>query len=203
MPPPPLPSVSLPFAVPRSAHALQPPLSAALASPAKIARQSPRARSRRSRGNRARRARSPSSGAYAAIAARSSPRSPDCRRADRSRVWKSTSSAINRDSGVFLSIARPARSAASSRARPARVRPGAPGREPRRKRVDRAAHFVELADAPGIELGDLKTAAAALGHQALPVQQMQRMGDRLARHAELLRELVLARCAGPAAGCGR
>ena len=66
-----------------------------------------------------------------------------------------------------------------------------PGGKPRRQRVDRAAHLVELADARRIELGDLKAAAAALGDEALPVQQMQRVGNRLARHAELLGELVL------------
>ena len=42
-----------------------------------------------------------------------------------------------------------------------------------------------------IELRDLKTPAAAFGHQALPVQQMQRVGHGLARHAELFREFVL------------
>ena len=74
---------------------------------------------------------------------------------------------------------------------PGRVGPGAPGREPRRQRVDGAAHLVELADARRIEPGDLKAAAAAFGDQPLPVQQMQRMGDRLARYAELLGQLVL------------
>src|SRR5262249_32388408 len=57
--------------------------------------------------------------------------------------------------------------------------------------IERAAHFIELADALGIELGDFKAAAAAFGEQALPVQQMQRVRHRLARHAELVRKLVL------------
>ena len=43
----------------------------------------------------------------------------------------------------------------------------------------------------GIEPGDLKAAAAAFGDEALPVQQMQRVGNRLARHAELFGQLVL------------
>ena len=71
------------------------------------------------------------------------------------------------------------------------VGPGAPGREPRRQRVDGAAHFVELADAQGIEPRHLKTPAAAFGDQALPVQQMQRVGNRLARDPELFGEFVL------------
>ena len=75
---------------------------------------------------------------------------------------------------------------------PGRVGLDPRGREPRRQRVDGAADLVELADTRRIELGDLEAAAAALGHQALPVQQMQRMGNRLARHAKLLGELVLA-----------
>src|SRR4029078_6787506 len=54
-----------------------------------------------------------------------------------------------------------------------------------------AAHLVELADACGVELGDLKTAPAALGDEALPGQQMQRVRHRLARDAELVSELVL------------
>ena len=44
----------------------------------------------------------------------------------------------------------------------------------------------------GIEPRDLKAAAAAFGDQALPVQQMQRVRNRLARHAEPLGQLVLA-----------
>src|SRR5207302_7161261 len=68
---------------------------------------------------------------------------------------------------------------------------GPRGGEPGRQRVDRATHLIELADTRRIERGDLKAAAAALGHQALPVQQMQRVGNRLARHAELLGEFVL------------
>ena len=67
----------------------------------------------------------------------------------------------------------------------------ASGGEPRRQRVDGAADLVELADAGRIEFGDLEATAAALGDQALPVQQMQRMGDRLARYAKLLGQLVL------------
>src|SRR5258708_34924973 len=63
--------------------------------------------------------------------------------------------------------------------------------ELRRERVDCAAHFVKLADALGMELRDFKALAAAFGDQALPMQQMQRMGNRLARHAELFRKLVL------------
>ena len=43
----------------------------------------------------------------------------------------------------------------------------------------------------GIEPGDFKAAAAAFGDEPLPVQQMQRMGHRLARYAELFRQLVL------------
>ena len=43
----------------------------------------------------------------------------------------------------------------------------------------------------GIEPGDFKAAAAAFGDQTLPVQQMQRMGNRLARHAEFFRQFVL------------
>ena len=68
---------------------------------------------------------------------------------------------------------------------------GPSGREPRRQRVDGAAHLVELADALRIEPGDFKAAAAAFGDESLPVQQMQRMGHRLARDAELFRQLVL------------
>ena len=73
---------------------------------------------------------------------------------------------------------------------PRRVGLDAPGREPRRQRVDGAAHFIELTDAQGIEPGDFKTLAAAFGDQPLPVQQMQRMRDRLPRHPELFRELI-------------
>ena len=43
----------------------------------------------------------------------------------------------------------------------------------------------------GIEPGDFKAAAAAFGDESLPVQQMQRVGHRLARNAELFRQLVL------------
>ena len=68
---------------------------------------------------------------------------------------------------------------------------GTSGGELCRQRVDRAAHLVELADVHRIELRDLKAAAAALGDQALPVQQMQRVGHRLARDAELFGEFVL------------
>src|SRR5437868_3766302 len=64
-------------------------------------------------------------------------------------------------------------------------------RELGRERVDRAAHFIELADTFRIELDDFKAATAALGDQALPVQQMQRMGNRLARHPEFFGEFVL------------
>src|SRR5882757_2048310 len=67
----------------------------------------------------------------------------------------------------------------------------APGREPCRQRVDRAAYLIELADAQGIELRNLKALAAAFGDQTLPVQQMQRVGDRLARHPELFRKFAL------------
>ena len=74
---------------------------------------------------------------------------------------------------------------------PGRVGLDPSGGKPRRQRVDGAADLVELADTRRIELGDLKAAAAALGHQALPVQQMQRVGNRLARYAKLLGELVL------------
>ena len=51
---------------------------------------------------------------------------------------------------------------------------------------------VDYGDPLRIELGDLKALAAAFGDQALTVQQMQRVGNRLARYAELLRKLVLA-----------
>ena len=47
--------------------------------------------------------------------------------------------------------------------------------EPRRERIDRAAYLIELADARGIEPRHFKAAAAALGDEALPVQQVQRM----------------------------
>ena len=43
----------------------------------------------------------------------------------------------------------------------------APGRQPGRQRIDRAAHLIELADPQGIELRDFKTLAAAFGDQAL------------------------------------
>ena len=66
-----------------------------------------------------------------------------------------------------------------------------PGGEPCGQRVDGAAHLVELADPRRVELGDLKTPAAAFGDQPLPVQQMQRVGHRLARDAELFGQLVL------------
>ena len=49
----------------------------------------------------------------------------------------------------------------------------------------------ELADPLGVEPGNLEAAAAALGDEALPVQQMQRVGHRLARYAELFCQLVL------------
>jgi len=56
-------------------------------------------------------------------------------------------------------------------------------------------------DAPGIQLRDFKALAAAFGDQALPVQQMQRVGDGLARHPELFRKFALRmRC--PVAACG-
>src|SRR5882672_10143322 len=74
---------------------------------------------------------------------------------------------------------------------PRRVNLDPRGREPSRQRVDRAAYLIELTDAPGIELRDFKTLAAAFGDQALPVQQMQRVGDGLTRHPELFRKLVL------------
>src|SRR5262249_36510689 len=64
-------------------------------------------------------------------------------------------------------------------------------RQPCRQRVDRAADLVKRTDACGIELRDLKAAPAALGHETLPMQQMQRMRHRLARHAELVRKFVL------------
>ena len=88
-------------------------------------------------------------------------------------------------------MVRPACSAASSCARPEASDLGPSGGEPRGQRVDGAAHFVELADALRIEPGDFKAAAAAFGDQPLPVQQMQRVRHRLARDAELLRQLVL------------
>src|SRR5688500_12833871 len=75
---------------------------------------------------------------------------------------------------------------------PGGVDPDASGREPGRQRVDCTAHFVELPDAFGIQLRDLKASAAAFGDQALPMQEMQRMGDRLARYTKLFGELVLA-----------
>ena len=71
------------------------------------------------------------------------------------------------------------------------VGPDSSGGEPCCQRVDGAAHLVELADALRIEPGDFKAAAAAFGDEPLPVQQMQRMGHRLARDAELFRQLVL------------
>src|SRR5262249_39416845 len=61
-----------------------------------------------------------------------------------------------------------------------------------RQRIDRAAYLIELADALWIELGHLKTGATALGDQALPMEQVQRVRDRLARYAEPFRKLVLA-----------
>ena len=42
-----------------------------------------------------------------------------------------------------------------------------------------------------VERGNLKAAAAALGDETLPVQQMQRVRNRLARDAELVGKLVL------------
>ena len=68
---------------------------------------------------------------------------------------------------------------------------GPSGRELCCQRVDGAAHLVELADALRVEPGDFKAAAAAFGDEPLPVQQMQRMRHRLARYAELFRQLVL------------
>ena len=72
-----------------------------------------------------------------------------------------------------------------------RVGLDAPGGELCRQRIDGAAHLIELANPHRIELRHLKTLAAAFGDQALPVQQMQRVADRLARDAELFGELVL------------
>ena len=74
----------------------------------------------------------------------------------------------------------------------ARVGPGAHGGQPGCQRVNGATDFVELADALGIEPDHFKAAAAAFGDEALPVQQMQRMRYRLARHAKPGGELVLA-----------
>ena len=65
------------------------------------------------------------------------------------------------------------------------------GCQPCGQRVDGAAHLVELADALRVEPGDFEAAAAAFGDEPLPVQQMQRVGHRLARYAELFRQLVL------------
>ncbi len=71
------------------------------------------------------------------------------------------------------------------------IGPGTSSGEPRGQCVDGAAHLVELADALRIEPGDFKASAAAFGDQSLPVQQMQRMGYRLARNAKFLRQFVL------------
>ena len=67
----------------------------------------------------------------------------------------------------------------------------ASGRQPGRQRIDGAAYLIELADPQGIELRDFKTLAAAFGDQALAMQQMQRVADRLPGDAEFFRKLVL------------
>ncbi len=67
----------------------------------------------------------------------------------------------------------------------------ASGRQPGRQRIDGAAHLVELADPQRIELRDFKTLAAAFGDQALAMQQMQGVADRLPGDSEFFRKLVL------------
>src|ERR1700677_3254838 len=67
----------------------------------------------------------------------------------------------------------------------------APGRQPGRQRIDGAAHFIELSDPQGIELRDFKTLAAAFGDQALAMQQMQGVADRLPGYSEFFGKLVL------------
>ncbi len=77
------------------------------------------------------------------------------------------------------------------------------GRKPGGQRIDGATHFVKLADARRIELGNLEAALAALGDETLPVQQMQRVRHRLARDAEPVGEPRSAGCAARARACGR
>ena len=147
--------------------------------------------SRRSPDNRARPAQPPSSAAYAAIAARSFPRSPNCRRGDRSRRENRHRARSAAPVASSCRSSRPARSAASRYPRPAASVFDPLRGKPGRQRIDRAAHFVKLANALGIELRDFEARAAAFGEQALPVQQMQRVRNGLARDAELFSKFIL------------
>ena len=61
----------------------------------------------------------------------------------------------------------------------------------RGQRVDRAAHFVDLGDLVGVERGDDDAAAGRVVHQAVLLQQAQRLQHRLPRHRQLLGDLFL------------
>ena len=100
-------------------------------------------------------------------------------------LWKAMSASIIALTSVPRAARRPASISAGSSAAPAF------GRQARGQRVDRAAHFVDLGDLVRVERGDDDAAAGRVVHQAVLLQQAQRLQHRLARDRQLLGDLFL------------
>ena len=86
---------------------------------------------------------------------------------------------------------RPSSTSVGSRRRPA-FRGQARGQG-----VDRAPHLVDLGDLGGVERGDYHAAAGSVVHQAVVLQQAQRLQHRLPRHGQLLGDLLLRQSGSP------
>ncbi len=65
------------------------------------------------------------------------------------------------------------------------------GGELRGERVERAAHFVDVRDPARVERRDEDAAAGRIEHEAVLLQQAQRLQHRLARDREALGEVFL------------
>ena len=96
--------------------------------------------------------------------------------------------------------AAPARGAPAGRDQPG-VDLRAPGRrQPRGQHIERAAHLVDLGHPVGVQRRDQHAAARRVEHEAVLLEQAQRLQHGLARHSQALRDVFLR---DALAGCHR
>ena len=109
-------------------------------------------------------------------------------------MWKATSTAIQSRMLGVLGEGAPGGESGAERLDLARGRfagGDALGRKPRRQPVEGGADAIEIADAARFHRRHLDPALAAVDHQALAAEQLQRMADRLARDRKALGDVLL------------